>query len=163
MVLPGTALQMGDAQSENELDGTLEDGIQFGDIVISQIMREDQQCQQQQGMTYEKKPAEGAAACSAAASFPGVEVLEVSNIVSSLGEHGTSQDTATAVATTSRGSQQVQNDELSEGQIMDCSLLVDEHEIDCFDDFNEGQGIDHFDDQNSQSYSIGRLTREQHL
>ena len=87
-------------------------------------------------MTYEKKPAEGAAACSAAATFPGVEVLEVSNIVSSLGEHGTSQDTATAVATTSRGSQQVQNDDLSEGQIMNCSLLIDKQEINCFLGFN---------------------------
>ena len=105
---------MKNAQSDGKLDELLEDcvSVQFGDIVISQTMREDQQCQQQQGMTYEKKPAEGAAACSAAASFPGVEVLEVPDIVSSLGEHGTSQDTATAVATTSRGSQQVQNNGL---------------------------------------------------
>ena len=80
-----------------------------------------------------------------------------------MGEYGTPQDTAAAVAATSKGSQQVQNDDLSEGQIMDCSLLVDEHEIDCFDDFNEGQGINHFDDQNSQSYSVGRLNNNAYL
>ena len=68
------------------------------------VMGEDQQCQQHQDMTSEKKPTVGAAASSAATSFPGVESLEVSSIVSSLGEHVTSQDTATVATTVSGGS-----------------------------------------------------------
>ena len=40
MILPGTALQMEETQSKDELDGRLEIGtIQFGDSVISQIIR----------------------------------------------------------------------------------------------------------------------------
>ena len=40
--------QLPETQSKDELDGTLEIGeIQFGDIVISQIIKADQRCRQQ--------------------------------------------------------------------------------------------------------------------
>ena len=65
MVLTETTLQMEETQSKYELDGTWEIGeIQFGDIVISQIIKADQRCRQQQGNIYVEKPTEAAASLS---------------------------------------------------------------------------------------------------
>ena len=96
--------------------------MQFGDIVISQIMKEDQRCwQQQQVMTYENKPAEGVTAYRAVTSFPETS-RTISNIDSLVGEYGMPQNTAAAVAAAS--SRLNDNNAYLEKGIINCNLDI---------------------------------------
>ena len=107
---------MEDAQNKDELDERLENCVvQFGDSVISQIMREDQRCQQQKGMIYEEKPTE------AAALFPETS-RTVSNSVSSVGVSGKSQYAAAAAAAAS--SRLSDNNAYLEKSLINCNVDI---------------------------------------